>query len=362
MLSEKQIEDVFAAFGADLIEPGLAVMARQFRLPNKLRMDLLFEDRDKKQVIVELKRNSVTREDVGQVLEYAGLVPEARVILAAPHIALSIKKSFEHYGIGYLEFSQQRVEELYRVLMKEGGRRPAPASDDLALATLLKAAVPEPLSARTLREGNIAFKVTYNDKGWSAPCSPDVFRYNAFEKKVVWCSIQAEQKVNCQSPQYVGKQMSDTFAPCYDAAAVSSLVFGPGWNHGQDRPFVCKEAKVGKIAVLTSRAPGEPEQERFIFAILDIERITTDNQYWQGVEFYHGRKSTSLVLPPGAYLKFWNHYANPRSPGTIMWGTGLFRYLDDACVSRILEDTAGSAKVPSHLRKRAEGLLGKYRP
>lgn len=360
LMSEKQIEDVFAVFAEELIEPGLSLKARQFVLPNKLRMDLLFEDRDKKQVVVELKKNSVTREDVGQILEYAGLLGGSRVVLIAPHIADSIKKSFEHFGIGYIEFSYERVEKLHGLLARLNGEKPLHANTDPFVRNLLRGAVPEPLHTRTLRDGNIAFKVTFNDRGWAAPCSRDQFLFNAYEKKVTWCGIQAGKKDDCQSAKYRGKEISHDFSPCYDAAALASLTFSPGWNHGQEKPFVCNEAKVGKVALLTSRRPGEAEDQRFIFALLDIERVRVENnERWSGTEFYDGRKATSVVLPPTAYVRFWDHYTNARAPGSIMWGYGLFRYVDDGCVGRILEDVIAGPRTPADQKVRAEALLAR---
>ena len=104
-LTERQIEDVFERFHEQLVEPGLRPLGRQQVLgTTRLRVDLLFEDRAKRKVVLELKRDSVSREDVGQLLEYAGSISNSRVILVAPHIASSIKTSFEHYGIEYIEW------------------------------------------------------------------------------------------------------------------------------------------------------------------------------------------------------------------------------------------------------------------
>src|SRR5262245_5237492 len=116
-LNERQIEDVFEQFHEQLVEPGLRLLGRQQTLEaTRLKVDLLFEDRARRKVVIELKRDSVAREDVGQLLEYAGLISNSRVILAAPHIASALKTSFEHYGIEYIEFSMTEIAKLHRLI------------------------------------------------------------------------------------------------------------------------------------------------------------------------------------------------------------------------------------------------------
>src|SRR5262245_14553439 len=96
---------------------GHRLLGRQQTLEGtRLKVDLLFEDQARRKMVIELKRDSVSREDVGQLLEYAGLIPNSRVILAAPHIASAIKTAFEHYVIEYIEFSRTEIAKLHRLL------------------------------------------------------------------------------------------------------------------------------------------------------------------------------------------------------------------------------------------------------
>ena len=271
-LNERPIEDVVEQFHEQLVEPGLRLLGRQQTLEGtRLKVDLLVEDRARRKMVIKLKRDSVSREDVGQLLEYAGLIPNSRVILAAPHIASAIKTAFENHGIESIEFSRTEIAKLHRRLDPPRSASAGPVKHEIT--ALVRSAVPEPLAARTLKDGNIAFKVTYNDRGWANVCSPDAFQFNVFEKKTFWCCEQSEWSNSCQSSFYRGKVLSADLYPCYDSVALATLSFSPGWNHGNNTPHVCKEAKVGKVALLTSRAPGEPEAERFIFSILLIARL-----------------------------------------------------------------------------------------
>ena len=65
-LSEKQIEDVFEIYYKELLSPDFKLVERQYVFKNKRRADLIFIDKNKTKVIVELKRDAVTREDIGQ--------------------------------------------------------------------------------------------------------------------------------------------------------------------------------------------------------------------------------------------------------------------------------------------------------
>ena len=84
-----------------------------------------------------------------------------------------------------------------------------------------------------LRDGNIAFKVTYNDKKWSGICSPEIYKRNV-KKIKSWCRKQAP---SCQE-NYVDDDLSDKYFPCYDSVALKWHRFSPGWKHGkEEEPF-----------------------------------------------------------------------------------------------------------------------------
>jgi len=351
MLTEKQIEDVFEQYYEYLIEKGLAFKARQFKLENNLRIDLLFQDKNEKNVVVELKRDVVSREDVGQLIQYAGTVPNSRVILIAPHIASSIKKAFEHYGIEYLEFSITKIEEMYKNLKQKNIQ----LKEKLNI-TLSKDVIKEPLLNRTLKDGNIAFKMNFNDKNWTGICSEDIYNFNAFSKqKKYWCS---NEENNCQD--WVDYDLDIDNNPCYESIALKCLGFTPGWNHGQERPYTCLEAKKGKIALFTSREPGSEEKDRFIFAVMLIDKIIPFDESKQGLEYYYGDKKKSIVLNKKNYIMFWDHYSNPNAPDIITWGSGLFRYINDSVIRSILEEIIKSNKYTAIEKNKAKNLIQMY--
>ena len=70
MIMEKDLEDMICKY-PELIEEGLTFKGRQINLFGKI-MDILFEDRFKQRLIIELKKGVITREHVGQVMDYVG--------------------------------------------------------------------------------------------------------------------------------------------------------------------------------------------------------------------------------------------------------------------------------------------------
>jgi len=353
-ISEKQIEDVFTTFHEQLLGKGFKFTGRQVKLDNGLRVDLVFTDQQKKIVILEIKKDAITREDVGQTLQYAGMIENSRVILAAPIFSSSIKKAFDHYGIEYIEFDIQLIEKLLKGISNKSVKK-----EEIQKITIPKRIISEPLSTKTKPDGNIAFKVTFTDKNWSGVCSDRVYNYNI--NKRVWCGIQSQFKTNCRSKIY--KNMDDPkldSIPCYDAIALKNLFFSPGINHGPvktDTPRRCLNAKVRKLAIFTSLEPGEPENERFIFAIGQIKVIKATNAITSQEETFYCDQGTAIKFSKDNYPKFWNYYFNANSPDHIAWGTGLFRYITDKIARSCLNDIIISEKTPKAMKKKADVLL-----
>jgi len=355
-MTEKQIEDVFEVFHEKLIEKGLVFQSRQFSLESGQRVDLLFKDVNNKNVVVELKKDAITREDVGQTLQYAGLIKNSRVILAAPIISSSIKTAFEHYGIEYIEFSITEIEKLYDKIKDKKISVNQIQNIEIPLQIIA-----EPLHNKRLQDGNIAFKVTFNDRNWNGVCSPDVAEYNF--KHRTWCGIQSKFKDNCQHKMYSHftkmNSLSDNF-PCHDSIALKDLFFYAGHFHGEkhnNEPKRCLHAKVNKIALFTSRKNGEPENERFVFAIGQIHYIETVTDERGDFEYFHCDKSSALIFNKDNYPQYWKYYRNANNPDRIAWNTGLFRYLSDKVVRSVLEDIVGSVKYTKNIKEKASNLL-----
>jgi hypothetical protein len=102
-LSERVIEDLVGAFAEELLGEPLELVRRQMTVRNR-RIDLLFRDQSGRNVIVEIKRGEITREALGQVGEYLGMLrlewkdQGFRFIVVGTHIPPERKSYFEAIG------------------------------------------------------------------------------------------------------------------------------------------------------------------------------------------------------------------------------------------------------------------------
>jgi len=114
MVSERLFEDILVKY-PELVEDKLTFLGRQVNHFGK-RIDILFEDRFKEKLIVELKIGNLQRNALSQVLEYEGYVlsekdPTSRVMIIANRIPLNLKKAMDHHGIEYKEITLNHLYE-----------------------------------------------------------------------------------------------------------------------------------------------------------------------------------------------------------------------------------------------------------
>lgn len=130
---------------------------------------------------------------------------------------------------------------------------------------------------RAYPRANIAFKCNYCNGGKSAErigfhgvCSEAVIRYNIKEKNHVWCSSPDSP---CRQ-YYDGmisshSELEDVFnrdgSVCYESAMLRDWSAFAGITHtgeNKGRPMKLKQVQINSLAVLTTRFPNEPEENR----------------------------------------------------------------------------------------------------
>lgn len=116
-MSEKEFEDIICKY-PELIEEGLVLKGRQIRVFGKI-MDILFEDKFKQKLIVELKIGPINRKHIGQVMEYEGSVlseedPTARIMLVGNRVPPNFKKALDHHGIEWKEIILSKLQEFIK--------------------------------------------------------------------------------------------------------------------------------------------------------------------------------------------------------------------------------------------------------
>ena len=117
---EKDIENLIAKYPNDFFpSEDLKLISQQYTIEGK-RIDILFEDKFNRKIIVEVKRGILTREASGQIAEYYGLLKSKEqnsfyeMILCANIIPKERKVFLEHIGIGCKELGIAFISEVAR--------------------------------------------------------------------------------------------------------------------------------------------------------------------------------------------------------------------------------------------------------
>ncbi len=118
MILEKDFEEIVAKY-PELIEDGLTLKGRQVSIYGR-RMDLLFEDKFRRKLIVELKIGPIKDAHIGQVLAYEGTLlsneyPTIRVMLIGNRVPPNIQRSLDHHGIAWREITLNSLKEFLKL-------------------------------------------------------------------------------------------------------------------------------------------------------------------------------------------------------------------------------------------------------
>jgi hypothetical protein len=118
IMLEKDIENIIASYPEEFFpEEGFKLIGQQVIVEGR-RLDILFEDKHKRKIIVEVKRGILTREASGQIAEYYGLLKNANkekileLILCANIIPKERKTFLETIGIECKELGIVKITEL----------------------------------------------------------------------------------------------------------------------------------------------------------------------------------------------------------------------------------------------------------
>lgn len=193
---------------------------------------------------------------------------------------------------------------------------------------------------------SVAFKCTYNDGGLAAfvgfagTCSKDNIARN-IENGRIWCS---NSRCDCRRYYEQGLKGRIPVDPCMESQLFRDWRFGAGSYHSGAKSGEHKRLEntaKGKFAILTTRFPDEDEEPaRRIVGLFLIEDVINKHEV---VALPKGR--VRLPLEEAKQLYFWAYYKT--SAISPSWRTGLFRYLKDGQVHRILADVAATVRNQS---------------
>lgn len=198
---------------------------------------------------------------------------------------------------------------------------------------------------------NLAFKLNYCDGGscgtsvgFKGVCSEDVRAYNINVAKHSWCSNAA-----CPCKKYMdGVITEQEFADlcnqnmvCDESITLEKWISHAGTDlNGENagKPRRLPNAQLGSLAILTTRLPKEPEENRIIIGVFIVDAATEGDDDNEGSVSCKSKYHIE-IRPNEVYkLRFWDYYVNEGNPESKKWGTGLYRFIKDEDALRLLED------------------------
>jgi len=203
---------------------------------------------------------------------------------------------------------------------------------------------------------NIAFKCNYCDGGKTDSligfidiCSEETLKYNIKKEKHVWCSSN-----DCPCRKYYNGEIRtyrelkeivrrDYDFVCYESAMLRLWRAGAGVVQTGERkgtPLRLLKVQLNSLAVLTTRLPYEKDENRFIFAVFLVDEKYEGDTRDEGYVTTSSKYKIQMTAEEARQLKFWNYYLCKNAPGTIVFGSGLHRYLSDEQAAQILRDIA----------------------
>jgi hypothetical protein len=134
-MNEKEMEDLIAKYPDDFFpHQEFVLLGRQESLAGVGRFDLLFEDRFKSTILMELKARALKYEDATQIARYRDELKRGgheKVVmwLVAPQVPLSVRDFLDDKGIQYTEINVaefRRVAERHDFVITSEGRHGTP--------------------------------------------------------------------------------------------------------------------------------------------------------------------------------------------------------------------------------------------
>jgi tetratricopeptide (TPR) repeat protein len=154
-LTEKELEE-FIYGNPEVIERGLKPVHRQYSIENR-RIDLIFEDSLNRKLLIELKKGEIRRTDIGQLLEYYGIVCEKiddiRLMLVCRSVPIRFKNALEKAGLEWREFKDLGILDSNSndKLISRAKRESNTGNYNLALTYAKKALNADPKSTPALK-------------------------------------------------------------------------------------------------------------------------------------------------------------------------------------------------------------------
>lgn len=197
---------------------------------------------------------------------------------------------------------------------------------------------------KTGEPSNIAFKYNYCDGGeteeyfgFDGICSNKMIQYNIEVKKRAWCS-----DVSCLCKQYKDGKISKSELENYDYVCQEGSFFKEWCANAErdirkDKPRKILQARKNSLAILTTQKPCDTGEKRFIFAVFLVDEYFEGDDNKSGYVKANPDWRIELKKKEAYQMLFWKYHAN-KNPNSILWGSGVVRYISDDEAVQILRD------------------------
>lgn len=206
---------------------------------------------------------------------------------------------------------------------------------------------------------NVAFKCSYCDGGKSTTCigfknicSNENIEYNIFSRKYTWCgnSMCHDYYDGEITRKELTKYYKENDMVCYESQMLKNWKAFAGWTESksdedgaeikESKPLKMYSVQIGSLAVLTTRLPNAPENERIIFGVFLVDEAYSGDNFEEGYVTTGSKYKIAFTPKEAEKMRFWDFHNNTGSPENPKWGSGLFRYISDISSANILKRAA----------------------
>ncbi len=113
MIHEKQFQAILCKY-PELIEEGLTLIGSEIAMYGR-RIDILYQDKFARHLLVELKIGPIKDEHIGQIMAYEGMLlshenPTIRIMLIGNRVPPNMQRSLDYHGIAWREITLSQLK------------------------------------------------------------------------------------------------------------------------------------------------------------------------------------------------------------------------------------------------------------
>ncbi|MBB6447636.1 malate synthase [Bacillus benzoevorans] len=127
-------------------------------------------------------------------------------------------------------------------------------------------------------------------------------------------------------------------------------------GNNKGTPKIPSRIYQNSVVLLTARESSMPEKDRRILGAFMANEKFIGKFCEDGYIPAHSEYRLQLTEQQSAGMPFWKYYLNEKSPRSMTWNTGKFRYFDNVWMTQILLDMV-SLKSDTHERELAQNFF-----